>query len=135
MPTATIVAEYVNPPKPGKKQGSVKGNDGHYYGVDPSQLGQFTQGGTYTIEYDTRIFQGKEYRNFRRMDGVAPQTASKPSTSSSSHTKSVEMACMGIVGRAVQGVGTVPDGETLMRWFMDIRSAWIATFTEDGPEF
>jgi len=53
MSTATIKVAYVNQPKPTKKFGSVKDDGGTYYSVTPAMLGQFSPGGTYTVEYRT----------------------------------------------------------------------------------
>lgn len=140
MPTATISVQYVNPPKPGKKQGSVKTVDGQFYGVDPTQLGQFSPGGTYTVEYDTHTYQGKEYKTFRRMDGALPLPA-PVATARPAHTQAVEMFVMGVIGRSLQGVGTLPDREILTTWVKALRWAWIDGFAsisppdDDGKEF
>lgn len=128
MPTATINVQYVNQPKPGKKQGSVKTVDGQFYGVDPTQLGQFAPGGTYNIEYDTHTFQGKEYKTFRRMDGVLPLQPPVQHSGRPAQTQSVEMFTMGIIGRALQGSGTIPDRETLTTWVKTCRWSWIDGF-------
>lgn len=138
MPTATINVQYVNPPKPGKKQGSIKTVDGQFYGVDPTQLGQFREGGTYTVEYDTHVYQGKEYKTFRRMDGVLPLPA-PVQTGRPAHTQAVEMFVMGVIGRAMQGVGTLPDREILTTWVRTLRRAWTDGFAAEtdleNPDF
>lgn len=130
MPTATINVAFVNPPKPGKKLGNIKTTDDQFYGVDPTQLGQFAPGGTYTIEYDTHVYQGREYKTFRRMDGalplshpMAPVTTGRPA-----QTQAVEMATMGWIRAAVEGSGTIPDLETLTRWVKTCKWAWIDGF-------
>ena len=129
MPTATINVQYVNPPKPGKKLGNIKTVDGQFYGVDPTQLGQFSPGMAYTIEYDTHTFQGKEYKTFRRMDGALPLPAPAPTHSGRpAQTQAVEMFTMGVIGRALQGSGTVPDRETLTNWVKACRWAFIDGF-------
>lgn len=52
--TETVQVQYVNPPKPGKKMGSIKTADGRYMGVWPDKLTRFQQGGTYTIKTETQ---------------------------------------------------------------------------------
>lgn len=42
---------YVNDPKPGKKQGSIKTTTDDYFGVWPKDLRQFQVGGVYDVEY------------------------------------------------------------------------------------
>jgi hypothetical protein len=48
---AEITVQFVNPPKPGKKWGSVKSTAGDYYGGPPAMLAQFQPGETCKIEY------------------------------------------------------------------------------------
>jgi len=69
MNTATITAQYLNPPKPGRKTGSVKDTDGQYWDVWPDKLAQMQQGGTYQIEYETRDYQGKTYCTIKNIVG------------------------------------------------------------------
>src|SRR4029078_174281 len=52
MPTEQVTIAYVNPPKPGKKQGSIKTEDGRYFGVWPDKLGGFQRGMVCTIDYE-----------------------------------------------------------------------------------
>jgi hypothetical protein len=133
MPSTTISVQYVNPVKPGKKNGTIKTADGQLYLVDPTQLGQFQPGQTYTIEYDVETSRtGTEWKIFRRMDsgGIhqAPQATTAPGTAGKpSHTQAVEMFTMGVIGRAMQGVGTLPDREILTTWVESLVRAW-----EDG---
>jgi hypothetical protein len=54
MLTATVEIQYVNPPKPGKKMGSIKTKDGTYYNVWPDKLHLFQPGQTQMIEYQER---------------------------------------------------------------------------------
>ncbi len=63
MPSATISVQYVNQPKAGKKEGNVKTTNGEYYGVKPAMLAQFSPGGTYTVEYDSRMWNSKEFKS------------------------------------------------------------------------
>lgn len=69
MPTVEIVVAYVNQPKPGKRNGTVKSAapDDKYYGCSPAALVQFKVGETCTIEYDTSPKQGGgEWLNLKR---------------------------------------------------------------------
>lgn len=63
MPTTTITVKYVNQPRPGKKQGSVKDDNGTIYGVYPDKLSLFQPNATYEIEYKDSEWQGKTYHN------------------------------------------------------------------------
>jgi len=50
-PVAEITVQYINPPKPGKKMGSIKSSEGDYYGCFPAQLHQFFVGEVCKLEY------------------------------------------------------------------------------------
>jgi hypothetical protein len=57
--TMQITVAFVNPPKEGKKNGSVKVGD-RYYSYDPKKF-TFAKGGTYDIEYKEDDYNGKTY--------------------------------------------------------------------------
>ena len=121
MQTATIQVAYVNPPKPGKKQGSVKDAEGNIYGVWPDKLALFEPGNVYTIEYTTRDFNGQQYHDFKKM----VETQAAPRTSNGNgHDKSEDMFVMSCIGKALDGTGTLPDVVTLSGWVRTCRMAW-----------
>lgn len=62
MGQSSITVRYVNSPKAGKKNGSIKGIHDDIYGVPPHMLGNFQPGATYTIDYSVRSFNGQEYK-------------------------------------------------------------------------
>lgn len=51
LPTAEITVAFVNEPKEGKKNGSIKAADGQYYSVPPHMLPQFAKGMRCRVEY------------------------------------------------------------------------------------
>lgn len=69
----TITVQYVNPPKEGKKQGSVKTSDGRFFGVYPELLSAFPSAGTYEIEFKSRDFNGKQYHTVTSAKPVSGQ--------------------------------------------------------------
>lgn len=125
MHTETVKVAFVNQPAAGRKTGSIKSEAGNYYNVEPHALALFEKGGTYEIQYTTRDWQGKTYRDFKAMAGASPGNAKAVASAS---CKSEEMAVMGIIGRALQGSGTVPDEETLTIMMQAVRHAWRTTF-------
>lgn len=138
MNTATVKVAFVNQPKPGRKQGSIKTEEGTYIGVWPEQLSKFKPGGTYEIEYETNE---KGYHTMKRLVGgdIVPPTAGQALNKTSSFakgsdTKAVEMVVMGIVGRAHQSTGTLPDEDTLYGQMLAVRAAWTRAFAAPlGP--
>jgi hypothetical protein len=129
MPIETVTVAFVNEPKPGKKYGSIKSEDGIYYSVKPEQLALFKAGGTYEIQYG--LDKTGTYRNFQGISGASP---SNPTQASNGHTKSVEMFVMGTIGRALQGSGTFPDAADLTEWVRSAREAWVNGFSDGSSK-
>lgn len=63
MPTAQITVLYVNPPKPGKRKGTIKTDTLGLVGCWPNQLLWFQRGQVYTIEYE----DDGQYKNVKRV--------------------------------------------------------------------
>lgn len=95
MPVAQVTVDFVNPPKEGKKFGSIKTKELAYVSVKPSDLGQFTKGSAYQIEY-TETAEG--YKNFVRIvgkpNGAAPNGARNADSAR-------DIFVTGVVGRAM----------------------------------
>ena len=54
MEIADITVAYVNPPKDGKRLGSIKSGAGEYFGCAPGLLNEFRQGEQCKIEFSSR---------------------------------------------------------------------------------
>lgn len=126
--TATIAVKYVNPPKAQGKSGTVKDANDQLWGYWPDRLPEIAGkvGQTINVEYSTREYQGKTYKTISKILADAPQTngAEHKPNGSPSHTKSVEMAVMGIIGRTFQGTGTIPPENELTDMLRRVRRAW-----------
>jgi hypothetical protein len=66
MLNGTITVKYVNPPKAGKKRGSVKTDDDQLYGVWPELMDLFQPGGVYDIVFEETVSNGETYRNIKK---------------------------------------------------------------------
>lgn len=66
MSAATIEVKFADPPKDGKKQGTVKAANGEVYGVWPDKLGLLRPGLTYEVEFTERTYQGRTYRTITK---------------------------------------------------------------------
>lgn len=137
MPVTTVTVEYVNQPKPGRKQGSIKTASGQYIGVWPEKLSAFQPGGTYEIEYDSETGQnGKTYHQLKKIiNGAAGglQTVSQVARrvtgmAGGSSDQSEKIFVTGIIGRSLHGTGTIPDEDTLTDWVVRARAAWARGF-------
>jgi hypothetical protein len=72
MQLETITVQYVNPPKPGKKMGSIKDTTGRYINVWPDKLAQFQPNGTYNVLIEEGSWQGKQTYTLKSMADEAP---------------------------------------------------------------
>lgn len=113
----TVKVAYVNPPKEGKKMGSIKTPDGQYYGVWADKLYQFQQGQSYDVEYETGQYNGRETRTIKKViETGRASSGSAQRTSGGSQpddAKATAIFVTGIIGKALQGAGTVPDRDTM----------------------
>jgi hypothetical protein len=83
MHTETIQVQYVNPPKPGGKKGTIKTTDGKLFGVWANKLSEFKVNETYAVEYAEEEWRGQTYRTITK---VANRTVSpSPQPSRNSH--------------------------------------------------
>lgn len=153
--TATITAKYVNPPKPGRTNYSIKTPEDELYWVDPRLASQFQPGGTYQIEYDTKTFGDRPSRVITRVvvGGAAPEPpppqsyggyahpqsnhTPAPRTNGNGHrapngdAKAREMFIMGVVGRAM-GSGKF-EPHDISQLTNEAASAWDALQTWGEP--
>ncbi|HEY6020489.1 MAG TPA: hypothetical protein VIY48_11470 [Candidatus Paceibacterota bacterium] len=126
MPTATVTVAYINPPKPGKKMGSIKSQDGAYYGVWPDKLSMFEVGNTYSIVFT----EENGFKNFKQMASDAqgnPTTrvmARAQAPHSGGDAKAEEMFVMGFLNRCYQGACGVPPQAELTDGIRTLRAAW-----------
>lgn len=69
--TTDITVQYINAPKPGKKWGSIKSAEGHYYFAPPAMLGQYHTGEVCKIEFELGGNDGT-LRSLRKKLSSAP---------------------------------------------------------------
>lgn len=108
MPNVTVKATYVNPPKPGKRSGSIKGDNGAYYGFEPSKF-QPSQGKTYDITYT--VSPDGKWNNIMELREVG--AVASPGSSSSGISQSEAIFVTGVIGRAFHGTGNIPGEDQL----------------------
>ena len=70
MPKATIVVQYINEPKGGRKNGSIKDADGNMWLVPKEELGDYDKGGQYEITYEQFSFKGQDYCSIKEKKKV-----------------------------------------------------------------
>lgn len=119
-----IVAKYVNPPKDGGKQSTVKTPDGTIYGFWPDKV-QMVQGKTYEVEVSTREYQGKTYRTVEKASEVG---------GGNGEDREQSIFITGVVGRAMQsGKFDISDISSLA---VAAREAWRSVHEDklDSPK-
>jgi hypothetical protein len=140
MPTMTMTVRYVNPPKPGKQRGSIKGTDDQIVGVFADKLHLFREGETYEIEYTETSANGTTYRNVKSATAVeapAPtsEAAASPAYSSYRETSPTDAKRMFVCANlsALIRAGEVKnDKASLWNATQLLCSLWDHTFGEAG---
>ena len=133
MPTATIVAKFVNPPQQGKKSGSIKTPENEYYGVPAAMLGQFTQGGTYTVEYKTREWNGKTYKDILSISQAQAPSQNQGSGGGSKYGSydaetSERVFVCGALNAFIKAGKIETNANAVVGAVNALRSAWAQTF-------
>lgn len=67
----TITVERIFPAKAQGKSANIKDTSGLLFGVWPDKLGLFNVGGTYEIEYSSKVSNGVTYRDIKTVKMVA----------------------------------------------------------------
>lgn len=125
MPVIVKIA-YVNPPQQGRKNGSIKTDTGEFYGVPPAMLSQFTQGGTYSVEYGERIYNGRTYKDIKSASMInAPSGGGRQTDDVTSE----RIFVCGAINSALQsGQLNIGDEEAVTHAVAMLRSVWARTF-------
>ncbi len=123
MPSMTATVRYVNQPKPGKQNGSIKLTDDTFLGVRPNMLSVFSPGTTYDIEFEEREWQGQMYKTVKtakpasQTNGAttAPQAGGAPVRASWSPKDSEHAFVTKVLGDAVRSGKLDLTAETLTK--------------------
>ena len=151
MQLETITVQYVNPPKPGKKMGSIKDVAGRYINVWPDKLAQFQPNQTYSVLLEQGEWQGKTTYTLKSMADdapaarphlvPAPQAVQTPRAMQAippretSARDAERMFVCSLLNAAIQsGQVEIGSGE-LTSITNALRSAWQQTFGKDEPKF
>lgn len=114
MSVETFTIEYSGVSKKNPKFGSIKSTDGTWYGCPLNMLPSLSKGQTVSVQVEKK----GDYSNITGMaqggSNVAPGIP-----------KEAGMAAMGVVGRAFQGLGSLPDQATLASMFLTVAGAWM----------
>lgn len=131
MATAQVRVSFVNPVKPGKKNGSIKTADNQVYGVPPHMLGQFQEGATYSIEYEQHQWQGNWYKTVQKVTPIAgPSDNVVRGKFGQTDDKTAERIFVcGLLNSAVEnGQIRIDDQAMLQNAVMICRTVWANTF-------
>jgi hypothetical protein len=134
MNAETIHVQYVNPPKPGKKKGTIKTTDGKLFGVWANTLSEFEPNETYAVEYTEEEWRGQSYRTITKATLEANRTAGpSPQRSRNSHRETspadAERMFVCSLLKAEIGAGKLSlKTKELIEAIERTRAAWAKTF-------
>lgn len=74
MPSLTMTIDRIEQPKEGKPSGKIIGTNGESIGAFQNKLGKFVPGRTYEIDYSTKEWNGRVFKN---LEGATEVEASK----------------------------------------------------------
>ncbi len=133
MPTGTITVKYVNPPKAGKKKGSIKTADGQMFWVWANKLPEFTPDMIYEIEYSEEQWNGETFRTVTKATPKAtpPTQANGVRTNSYRETSPADaerMFVCSLLNAAIAAGKLQLSAESLVAAIKTTRTAWQHTF-------
>jgi hypothetical protein len=133
MPAATIIPAYINAPKPGAKSGSIKDQNGDYWGLRPEDMSQFAVGVPAEIVYTEREYQGRVYKNIQTLKSPhstgqhpGPAPALKPPQTNgvgfrpSMAPKDAQEARISLLCQAYAQAGIVPSAQDVETLVMNV---------------
>ncbi len=138
--TARITVSFINQPKPGKTNGTIKTKDDQLYGVKPDMLALFEQKKTYDIEFSSREFNGQTYKTVTSVKKVEDAPAASANGAGTSYgrygatdDKTAEriFVCGGL-NAAIEGGHVDLNTEHLTNLVNIFRLVWDDTFGKDG---
>ena len=133
MLTSQVTVDYVNEPRDGKPFGSIKTKELGYVSVHPNDLGLFTKGQKYSINYETVSKGNREFRNFISISNGFPEhdlpkAFQKPVARSSEDATPERIYVCGIINSAIAHGGFALTLSALVELTNTARSAWAQTF-------
>lgn len=146
METKIVNVKYVNQPKPGKKEGSIKDDTDEFYGASPAILGMMEPDNRYKIQFDSRVYQGKTFKSIRAVEkveessanGAAGQPHSRVATNPTDAERMWTCALVGhfiACGRVTLDLESISEATTLARkvWAMNWGDTLSNEMNDDIP--
>jgi hypothetical protein len=141
---ARITVQYVNPPKGGKKRGTIKDSSGNLYGVWPDKIGLFQPGATYDVEINESHVNGTVFRNITdgvlcapRKIGTIPATNIAPELPAGGNgnrppgNKDEQLFVLALAKSLIEAGEIHADEQELVTAITVLREVWRQTFGAD----
>jgi hypothetical protein len=135
--TTTIQVKYVNPPKDGKKRGSIKTTADEFFGVWADKIHLFEAGKTYEIEVTETSSNGVTYRNVKTVKMVETPPAQVASAVAASSSGTYRETCArdaermfvcSLMNAFIQAGKADLNGPSLVNHTLMLRKVWQHTF-------
>lgn len=133
MNAAIIKVKFADPAKAGKKQATIKTEDGQIFGVWPDKFGLLRPGQTYTIEFSEREYQGKTFRTITKCAPAAvveepPSSLAQQSQRSSPSNYEAEFVAR-ILAASIQACAVGHTEQSLIAEVRMLRSVYRQTLS------
>ena len=133
----TVTVKYVNPPKEGKKRGTIKTTDDQFIGVWADKIHLFEVGKTYDLELTETESNGVTYRNVKTVKMVETPAAQIAAAASSgghntyrqtSEHDAQRMFVCSLMNAFIQAGKVELNGPQLVSHTLMLRKVWQHTF-------
>jgi hypothetical protein len=122
-----FTVKFVNPAKPGKKNGTIKAEDESFFLVPKEMLDSFRPGVTYDLEYETHDYQGQTFKTVRKFTEKAAAAAASgggATRSATNPTDSEQIFVTALMKEMIAAgkIDIMP--ETLTNQVRQLRAVW-----------
>lgn len=142
---ATITIKYINDPKPGAKNSSIKDDKDDFYLIDPAMAQGLQQGVSYNVSYRPNTWRGTVYKMVEKIEPASnfvPHPAAGPAPARGKYGVDDKVVAeriyvCGILNAAMSNPNVNPESITTA-WLANMtsmaRDAWMQTFGKHNTE-
>jgi hypothetical protein len=123
MNAAVIKVAFANPRKPGKKQCTIKTDEGDIFGVWPDKFGLFQPGKAYRVEFSEHKHQGHTFKTITKCQPVEDNEPSPAGRSEPTRTDEFEFVTR-VLSASIRACTVANSQEKLIAEIAMLRSVY-----------